>query len=76
MAPPPLRYLLRHETCDENEILAHSLYGASEAGVDAMARWRHCGGGKFEGSSENEQQPHVRQEDLMCGWRKSKQTAM
>ena len=33
-------------------------------------------GEKFEGSSENEQQPHMRQEDLMCGWRKSKQTVM
>ena len=33
-------------------------------------------GGKFEGSSEDEQQPHMRQEDLMCGWRKSKQTVM
>ena len=33
-------------------------------------------GGKFEGSSENEQQPRMRQEDLMCGWRKSKQTVM
>ena len=42
-----LRYLLRHEICDENEILAHSLHGASEAGVNAMARWRHCGGEKI-----------------------------
>ena len=33
-------------------------------------------GGKFEGSSENEQQLHMRQEDLMYGWRKSKQTVM
>ena len=33
-------------------------------------------GEKFEGSSENEQQPRMRQEDLMCGWRKSKQTVM
>ena len=32
-------------------------------------------GEKFEGSSEDEQQPHMRQEDLMFGWRKSKQTA-
>ena len=70
-----LRYLLRPKTCDENEILAHSLHEASEAGVDAMARWRHRGGGKFEGSCEDEQQPHMRQEDLMYGWRKSKQTA-
>ena len=33
-------------------------------------------GEKFEGSSEDEQQPHMRQEDLMYGWRKSKQIAM
>ena len=31
----------------KNEILAHSLHGASEAGVDAVARWRHRGGGKI-----------------------------
>ena len=29
-------------------------------------------GEKFKGSIKNEQQPHMRQEDLMCGWRKSK----
>ena len=33
-------------------------------------------GEKFEGSSEDEQQPHMRLEDLMYGWRKSKQTVM
>ena len=32
-------------------------------------------GEKLEGSSKDEQQPHLRQEDLMFGWRKSKQTA-
>ena len=31
-------------------------------------------GEKFEGSSEDEQQPHMRLEDLMYGWRKSKYT--
>ena len=37
------RYFLGHKTSDEDEILAHSLHGASEEGFDVMARGRHRG---------------------------------
>ena len=45
--PTDHSYLLRHKTSDENEILAYSLHGAFEEGVDAMARGRHRGGGEI-----------------------------
>ena len=44
----------------ENEILAHSLHGASEAGADAVARWRHHRGGK------NSKDPAKTNNNLTC----------